>query len=81
MAWMEHGLLKTYALSMEDKMAARAFGHARDYGRDSLFNRNEAVEGRGWQVCGKGDCKNSSLSALGTSFNNEDNVLRQALWP
>ena len=31
---MEHGLLKTYALSMEDKMAAGAFGRARNYGLD-----------------------------------------------
>ena len=36
MAWMEHGLqisLKRYALSVEDKMAAGAFGRARNYGR------------------------------------------------
>ena len=33
MAWMEHGLsLKRYALSMEDKMVAGAFGCARNYG-------------------------------------------------
>ena len=35
MAWMEHGLqisLKTYALSMEDKMAAGAFGRAANCG-------------------------------------------------
>ena len=31
---MEHGLLKTYALAMEDKMAAAAFGRARNYGLD-----------------------------------------------
>ena len=34
-AWMEHGLqisLKTYALSMEDKMAAGAFGRAANCG-------------------------------------------------
>ena len=34
-SWMEHGLLKRYALSMKDKMAARAFGRARNYGWDS----------------------------------------------
>ena len=28
----ENGLLKTYALSIEDKMAAGAFGRARNYG-------------------------------------------------
>ena len=27
-----NGLLKTYTLSMEDKMAADAFGHAKNYG-------------------------------------------------
>ena len=27
-----NGLLKTYAMSMEDKMAAGAFGRARNYG-------------------------------------------------
>ena len=35
MAWMEHGLqtsLRRYALSMEDKMAAEAFGRATNYG-------------------------------------------------
>ena len=35
MAWMDHGLkisLERYALSMEDKMAAEAFGRARNYG-------------------------------------------------
>ena len=34
-AWMEHILqisLKRYALSMEDKMAAGAFGRAKNYG-------------------------------------------------
>ena len=34
-AWMEHGLqisLKIFALSMEDKMVAGAFGRARNYG-------------------------------------------------
>ena len=30
MAWMETD--KTYTLSMENKMAAGAFGHARNYG-------------------------------------------------
>ena len=30
---MEHGLLKRYALWMEDKMAG-AFGRAKNYGRD-----------------------------------------------
>ena len=29
--------LKRYALSMEDKMAAGAFGHATNYGRDTPF--------------------------------------------
>ena len=33
-----NGLLKTYALSMEDKMAAGAFGRARNYGLDGPFN-------------------------------------------
>ena len=32
MAWMETDILKTYTLSMEDKMPAEAFGHARNYG-------------------------------------------------
>ena len=35
MTWMEHGLqisLKAYALLMEDKMAAGAFGCAMNYG-------------------------------------------------
>ena len=35
MVWMENGLqisLKRYALSMEDKMAAGAFGRAMNYG-------------------------------------------------
>ena len=42
MASMEHGLqisLKSYALSMEDKMAAGAFGRARNYG-----NYNRCIE-------------------------------------
>ena len=42
MAWMEHGLqisLKSYALSMEDKMAAGAFGRATNYG-----NYNRCIE-------------------------------------
>ena len=34
-----NGLLKTYALSMEDKLAAGGFGHARNYGWESPFNR------------------------------------------
>ena len=36
MAWMEsdYKSLKRYALSMEDKMAAGAFGRAKNYGRD-----------------------------------------------
>ena len=39
MAWMEHGVLEANALSMEDKMAAGAFGSARNYGRDGhTFN-------------------------------------------
>ena len=40
MAWMEHGLqilLKTYAHSMEDKIAAGAFVCATNYGRDGRF--------------------------------------------
>ena len=32
MAWMESYYSEAYALSMEDKMAARAFGRARNYG-------------------------------------------------
>ena len=38
MAWMEAGysLLKRYILSMEDKMAAGAFGRARDCGCDDF---------------------------------------------
>ena len=32
-----NGLLKTYSLLMEDKMAARVFGCARNYGWDSPF--------------------------------------------
>ena len=42
---MEHGLqtsLKTYALLMEDKMAARAFGLATNYGQDGTFNLFQA---------------------------------------
>ena len=41
MAWMEHRLqisLKQYALSMEDKMVAGAFGHAMNYGWDGSFD-------------------------------------------
>ena len=34
MAWMENRVLKTYNLSMEDKMAAGAFWRARNYGQD-----------------------------------------------
>ena len=38
MAWMENGLLKTYALSIEDKLAAGAFGRDGNYGCDGPFN-------------------------------------------
>ena len=41
MAWIEQGLLKQpkgYALSMEDKMAAGAFGRATIYGGEGSFN-------------------------------------------
>ena len=34
MAWMETDYSKHTVLSIEDKMAARAFAHARNYGRD-----------------------------------------------
>ena len=45
MAWMEHGLqisLERYALSMEDKMAAGAFGRATNYGLEA-FLKNSAI--------------------------------------
>ena len=32
MAWMETDCSKHYALSMEDKITAGAFGHAENYG-------------------------------------------------
>ena len=32
MPWMETHYLKPYTFLMEDKMAAGAFGHARNYG-------------------------------------------------
>ena len=41
MAWMEMDYSKhiyIYAFSMEDKMTAGAFGHARNYGGDSLLS-------------------------------------------
>ena len=34
----ENGLLKAYVIYMEDKMAAGAFGCARDHGPDGNFN-------------------------------------------
>ena len=47
MAWMEHGLqisLKRYVLSMEDKMAAGAFGCARNYGCDGCKSYRDTFE-------------------------------------
>ena len=38
-------LLKTYVLSMEDKMAAGAFGLARNYGRGGPFDEFDKAEG------------------------------------
>ena len=43
MTWVEHGLqisLKRYALLMEFKMAAGAFGFAKNYGLGGVFNSN-----------------------------------------
>ena len=40
-----NGLLKTYAFSIEDKMAAGAFGRARSYGSDGLLS-TEVDKGR-----------------------------------
>ena len=40
MAWMEHGLqilLKRYTFSIEDKMAAGAFGRATNYGKPNIL--------------------------------------------
>ena len=37
-----NGLLKIYALSMEDEMAAGAFGRARNDGWDGPFNSADA---------------------------------------
>ena len=42
------GLLKTYALSMEDKMAAGAFRRARNYGSDGPFNPGGGGRGAGF---------------------------------
>ena len=39
MAWMETDILKTYALSMDDEMAAGAFECARNYGGEGSFLR------------------------------------------
>ena len=47
MAWMEHGLqisLKSFALSMEDKMAAGAIGRATNYGWDAPVEISKMIE-------------------------------------
>ena len=47
LAWMEHRLqisLKRYALLMEDKMVAGAFGCATNYGWDSPLNSYDCVK-------------------------------------
>ena len=41
-----NGLLKTYALSMEDKMAAGAFGRTRSYGPDGHSTRLCIIVGK-----------------------------------
>ena len=40
-----NGLLKTYAHSMEDKMAAGTFGRARNYGWDSPYCLTDEFQG------------------------------------
>ena len=52
MTWMEHGLqvsLKRYALSVEIKMAAGAFGRARNYGREVPDGSNLDQECLAWR--------------------------------
>ena len=59
-----NGLLKTYAFSIEDKMAAGAFGRARSYGSDGLLSTEvdkgwtiRKVMGEGGRVPPKKSCK------------------------
>ena len=41
-AWMGDGLLKAYVFSMEGKMAAGAFGRARNYGWEAPLSQGSA---------------------------------------